>query len=162
MKVPSLFKIGLIITISGIIWASVLFSDTQKISQEITLDVNHSKEIELEFLGFGIGYYEIFIPNFSGNSVFVQILDPKNNIISEKIIETKMSVNYFNFNQGEYTVKISNISNEIISLKTEFGNTDSENMIYPAIVVFSGIIILLIAGYIKLKNYKIAQPDEKI
>ena len=62
----------------------------------------------------------------------------------------------------DYTVKISNISNEIISLKTEFGNTDSENMIYPAIVVFSGIIILLIAGYIKLKNYKIAQPDEKI
>jgi len=158
----SLFKIGLIITISGIVWASVVFSDAQKTIEDITLETNHSREINLEFAGFGIGYYKIFIPEFSGNGVYVQILDSKNNIISEKMIETKMSVNYFDFNQGKHTVKISNLSNEKISLEIEFGNTDSENMTYPAITVLSGIIAILVGGYIKMKNYKIAQPDENI
>ncbi len=159
---PSLFKIGLIITIVGIIWASIIFSETQKTFQEFTLDTNHSREIGLEFAGLGIGYYKIFIPEFSGDGVFVQILDPKNNVISEKMIETKMSVNYFDFNQGKHTVKISNLSNEKISLEIEFGNTDSENMTYPAITVLGGIVILLGSVYIKMKNYKIAQPDENI
>ena len=158
----SLFRIGLIITVAGIIWASVLFSDTQKTIQEIKLETNHSKEIKLEFSGLGIGYYKIFIPEFAGRGVFVQVLDPKNNIISEKIIETKMSVNYFDFSRGGHTVKISNIANEKISLEIEFGNTDSENMIYPAITILGGIVMILVASYIKLKNYKIAQPDEKI
>ena len=159
---PSLFKIGLVLAVAGMIWASIIFSDTQKTIDEFTLDTNHSKEVELAFAGFGIGYYKIFIPEFAGDGVFVQILDAKNNIISEKVIETKLSVNYFDFKQGEYTVKISNISNEKISLEVEFGDTDSENMIYPAIIVVAGVAIILAAAYSKMKNYKMAQPDEKI
>jgi len=159
---PSIFKIGIAITIAGIIWASVIFSDTQKTTQEFTLDTNHSRDMKLEFTSFGIGYYKIFIPKFSGDGVFVQILDSKNNIISEKMIETKMSVNYFDFDQGQHTVKVSNLSNEKISLEIEFGNTDAENMTFPAVTVLSGIIIVLASIYIKMKNYKIAQPDEKI
>jgi len=159
---PSFFKIGLIIVIAGIVWASIIFSDTQKTFQEFRLDTNHSREIGLEFAGFGIGYYKIFIPEFSGDGVFVQILDPKNNVISEKVIETKMSVNYFDFSQGEYTVKISNLSNKKISLEIEFGDTDSENMTFPAVMVIVGVVIILASVYIKMKNYKMAQPDEKI
>lgn len=159
---PSLFKIGLAITIAGIVWTAFIFSDAQKTTEEFALDTNHSREIELEFAGFGIGYYKIFMPEFSGKGVFVQILDPKNNIVSEKKIETKMSVNYFDFGHGGHTVKVSNLSNEKISLEIEFGSTDSENMTFPAVTVFSGTIIILASAYIKMRNYKIAQPDEKI
>ncbi len=159
---PSTFKIGLAITVAGMIWASVIFSETQKTIEEFALDTNHSREIELRFAGFGIGYYKIFMPEFSGDGVFVQILDTKNNVISEKKIETKMSVNYFDFSQGEHTVKVSNLSSKKVSLQVEFGSTDSENMTFPAVTVLLGVIVMLVSIYIKMKNYKIAQPDEKI
>ena len=69
------------------------------------------------------------MPEFSGEEIFVQILDIRENVIEEQIVQTKMSVGYFDFNEnGEYTIKITNISENPINIQIEFGNTNSQKM----------------------------------
>jgi len=93
----------------------------------------------------------------------VQILDPNENIITDKKIETKMSVNYFEITEnGQYLLKITNISENPIKLEVELGDSNSSKMIYPGVILVAGIMLMIISGYRRLRNYSIAQPDEKI
>ncbi len=159
----SLFKVGLGLTIIGIIWISFIFIETEKIHDGILLKESDSFELKSEFTGVDIGFYRIYMPEFSGEEVFVQVLDTKNNVIQEQKIQTKMSVGYFDFNgDGTYTVKVTNISKNQINLQVEFGNTNSQEMIPAGIFILVGAITMIIMSYLKIKNYKMAQPDENI
>ncbi len=147
----------------GMIWISIVFLDVNRISEEFLLEQSNSHNIELPFAGADIGYYRIFMPEFSGEEIFVQILDINSNIVSEQIVQTKMSVGYFDFDKtGTYSIKIVNISKNTINLQVEFGNTNSQNMIPSGVMVLVGAVIIIIASYMKLKNYRIEQPDENI
>ena len=78
-------------------------------------------------------------------------------------IQTKMSVGYFDFNEdGTHTVKVTNISKNQINLQVEFGNTNSQQMIPAGILILVGAITMIVMSYLKIKNYKIEQPDENI
>ena len=159
----SLFKIGVVLSVIGMIWISFVFLQGDRISEEIVLKSTNSHDIELNFNGKGIGYYKVFMPEFVSNQVFVQILDRNQNIISEEIIQTKMSVGYFNFEKsGIYTIKITNPSENQINLQVEFGDANSENMISPGVMILIGAIMIIVSSYMKLKNYNIEQPDENI
>jgi len=159
----SLLKIGIIISIIGVIWTSAIFIESDKISEEYTLESQHSHKIQLNFDGNGIGYYTIFMPEFLKYEIFVQVLDNDKNIISEKNIETKMSVSYFDFNQGgEYTINVVNTLEYPIDIQIELGDTRVEEMIFSGIMCLGGGIIIVIASFIKLRNYKIEHPDENI
>ena len=162
MKI-SLLKIGIIISIIGVIWTSAIFIESDKISEEYTLESQHSHKIQLNFDGNGIGYYTIFMPEFLKYEIFVQVLDNDKNIISETNIETKMSVSYFDFNQGgEYTINVVNTLEYPIDIQIELGDTRVEEMIFSGIMCLGGGIIIVIASFIKLRNYKIEHPDENI
>ncbi len=162
MKV-SLLKLGLGLTIIGIVWISFIFVETEKTHDTILLKQSNSFESKSEFLGMGIGFYKIYMPEFTGEEVFIQILDPKNNVIQEGKIQTKMSVGYFDFSEnGVYTVKITNISKNQIDLQIEFGNTNSQEMIPAGVLILVGAITIIVMSYLKIKNYKIEQPDENI
>ena len=91
------------------IWISFVFLQVDRISEEIVLKSSNSHDIELNFDGKGIGYYKVFMPEFTRKQqVFVQILDKNQNIISEESVHTKMSVGYFNFEKsGTYTAKVN-------------------------------------------------------
>src|SRR3989338_6297033 len=103
------------------------------------------------------------MPEFSGEQIFVQILDKNQNIISEESVQTKMSVGYFDFEKsGIYTIKITNPSENQINLQVEFGDANSENMISPGVMILVGAIMIIASSYMKLKNYNIEQPDENI
>ncbi len=156
-------KLGLGLTIIGIIWISFIFVETEKIQDTILLKQSNSFELKLEFTGADIGFYRIYMPEFSGEEVFLQILDTKDNVIQEEEIHTKMSVGYFDFNEdGTHTVKITNISKNQINLQVEFGNTNSLQMIPAGILILVGSLIMIAMSYLKIKNYKIEQPDENI
>ena len=145
------------------IWISFVFLQGDKISEEVVLKSTNSHDIELNFNGKGIGYYKVFMPEFAGDQVFVQILDKNQNIISEEIIKTKMSVSYFNFEKsGIYTVKITNPSENQINLQVELGDASSETMIPPGVMILVGAVMIIILSYLKLKNYSIEQPDKNI
>jgi len=162
MKI-SLLKLGLGLTIIGIIWISFIFVETEKIQDTILLKQSNSFELKLEFTGADIGFYRIYMPEFSGEEVFLQILDTKDNVIQEQEIHTKMSVGYFDFNEdGTHTVKVTNISKNQINLQIEFGNTNSLQMIPAGVMILVGSLTMIIMGYLKITNYKIEQPDENI
>jgi len=162
MKI-SLLKIGIILSVIGVIWTSAIFIESDKISEEYTLESQHSHKIQLNFDGSGIGYYKILMPEFLKYEIFVQVLDNNKNIISEKNIETKMSVSYFDFNQGgKYTINVVNTLEHPIDIQIELGDTRVEEMIYSGLMCFGGGIIIVISSFIKLRNYKIEHPDENI
>ncbi len=162
MKV-SLLKLGLGLTIVGIIWISFIFVETEKTNDIILLKQSDSFELTSEFTGVDIGFYRVYMPEFTGEEVFVQILDTKDNLIQEEKIHTKMSVGYFDFNEdGTHTVKVTNISKNQINLQVEFGNTNSLQMIPAGILILVGSLIMIGMSYLKIKNYKIEQPDENI
>jgi len=159
----SLIKIGFVLSVIGMIWISLVFLQGERISEEIALNPSSSYDLKLDFDGSDIGYYKVTMPEFSGQQIFVQILDKNNNVISEENIHTKMSLGYFHFeNSGTFTAKITNPSENQINLQVELGETNSKNMILPGIMILVGSIMIIVSSYMKLKNYKIAQPDENI
>ena len=158
----SAFKVGLALVIIGMIWVSVIFNETEN-HEESLLKKSNSIESKLEFSGIGIGYYKIYMPEFINEDVFVQILDKNLNVIKEQIVNTKFSVAYFDFEKdGVYTIKISNISENQINLQVEFGDTHSQKMVTPGIMILLGSLIMMLVSYLKIKNYNIEQPDENI
>jgi len=103
------------------------------------------------------------MPEFNDENVFVQILDKNLNIIQEQKVNTKFSVAYFDFDKsGIYTIKVSNISENSIDLQIEFGDTHSQKMLVPGIMILVGSLIIMLISYLKIKNYNIEQPDENI
>ena len=162
MKI-SAFKIGLVLVIIGMVWVSVIFNETEKNHEDTLLKKSSSIESKLEFTGTDIGYYKIYMPDFNDESVFVQILDKNLNIIQEQKVNTKFSVAYFDFSRdGVYTIKVSNISENSINVQIEFGDTHSQKMIAPGIMILVGSLIMMLISYLKIKNYNIEQPDENI
>ena len=162
MKV-SVFKIGFVLVVIGMIWVSVIFNETEKNHDSVILKKSNSMESKLEFIGEDIGYYKVYMPEFTKENVFVQILDKNLNVIQEQKISTKFSVGYFDFDKdGIYTMKVSNISENSIILQTEFGNTHSEKMVAPGIMIVLGSVIIMLSSYLKIKNYNIEHPDENI
>lgn len=158
-----MLKIGIILSIAGMAWIAVVFLEGNRISEEFLLESTNSHSISHDFIGKDIGYYKVFMPEFAGDSMFAQILDAKGNVISEQSITTKMSVSYFDYEKsGKYTVKITNVGENLVDLQVELGSTNSQNMIPSGIMVLAGALLIIFASYVKLKNYKIAQPDENI
>ncbi len=162
MKI-SPFKLGLVLVIVGMVWTAFIFDETEKKNNSMILNESNSFEVKSEFFGIDIGYYKLYMPEFAGEEIFVQILDPKDNVIAEQRVQTKLSVAYFDFNEdGEYTLKITNIAKNSIDIQTEFGNTNSQKMLPSGIMVLVGAVIMMIMSYMKIKNYKIEQPEENI
>ena len=162
MKI-SPFKIGLVLVIVGMVWTAFIFDETEKRYDSTLLKQSNSFEVKSEFFGTDIGYYKLYMPEFAGEEVFVQILDTKENVIAEQMVETKLSVGYFDFNgNGEYTLKITNIVKNSIDIQTEFGDTNSQKMLPSGIMVLVGALVMMIMSYMKIKNYKIEQPEENI
>ena len=162
MKITA-FKIGLVIVIIGMIWVSGIFNETEKNHDAVILKESNSIESKLDFSGVGIGYYKIYMPEFSDENVFVQILDKNLNVIQEQKVNTKFSVAYFDVDKdGIYTIKVSNISEKSINLQIEFGDTHSQKMVAPGIMILLGSLIMMLISYLKIKNYNIEQPDENI
>lgn len=162
MKV-SPFKISLALLIIGMIWVSIIFNETEKIHDSVLLEQSSSFEVKSDFSGTDIGYYKLYMPEFSGDEVFVQIVDVNQNVIQEQKVKTKMSVGYFDFSEnGIYTTRITNISENPINLQVEFGNTNSQKMFPPGIMILTGAVALMIVSYMKIRNYNIEQPEENI
>ena len=159
----TLFKLGLVVTVIGILWIGFEFSNGEKISKNFNLLEKQTDALDIELSNSGIGFYKITVPEFERDSLFIQVLESNENIIVDKKIETKMSVNFFEFkNDGNYLLKITNLSSKPVKLQVEFGDTNSLQMKIPGLVLFIGVILMIIASYQKLRNYNMAQPDEKI
>lgn len=162
MRYITIFKIGLALIVLGIVWVGFSFSNAEKVSQSFHLEKEQTEVMEIALQNNGMGYYKTFITEFSKNPIFIQVLSPTGNVIEDKKIETKMAVNYFKYDKGgEYTLKITNISNTPVSVNLEFGDTNLSELRLPGSILVGGIFLSIISSYLKL-NHITAQPDENI
>ncbi len=155
----SSFKNGVIIVSIGVVWMSLIFSDGIQESDLISINPQNSKTFDISLSGQGIAFYEININNYQQNPLFVQILEPKDNIIAEQKIHTILSENFFNFNSdGNYVIRVTNISEQNIDFSIRYGDTKLEELLIPEILTFIGSSILIYTIFLRMKNYSIAQP----
>lgn len=155
----SSFKNGVIIIFIGVLWMSLIFSNGIYESDLISINPQNSKTFHISLAGEGIAFYEISIKNYQQNPLFVQILEPKGNIIAEQKIHTIMSENYFDFsNNGNYVIRITNISDQDTDFTIRYGDTKLEELLIPEITTFIGSSILIYAIFRRMKYYSIAQP----
>ncbi len=163
MQRYSSFKIGITLVVIASIWIWVLFSGSEKVSLSTELNAKEITTVDLYLTKSGLGYYTITIPEYAKHVLFVQILDPHGNVIADKKIETKMSVDYFKFlDTGKYTMEITNFSEESVSIEASLGDTTISQLMIPAIIVFFGAVIVVYSGYRKLSDQSTAQPEENI
>ena len=159
----SMFKISILLIVIGASGAGVIFSDANSSLQLMSLKQIESDEISMYFEENDIGYYRITISEFQGEGVFFRIVDENYDTISKGIAETKMSIRYFDVKEsGVYTMVLTNLAQEKMNYEVEIGSTNALMISIPAGVMFVGGLLLLFTSYMKLKNYRIAQPDENI
>ena len=159
----SLFKISILLVIIGASGTGIIFSESDKIQQVMTLNQTEFNEVSLFFEAEDIAYYKITIPEFEGQGVFYRIVDEDQNTISKGISETKMSIRYFDVKKsGVHTMIVTNLSQESMKYEIEIGSTDANKIIIPAGIMFVGGLLLLFTSFMKLKNYRTEQPDENI
>ena len=72
-----------------------------------------------------------------------------------------MSIRYFDVKESAHVYNDSVTAKEEMNYQVEIGSTNSVNIIIPT-GMFVGGLLLLFTSYIKLKNYRIEQPDENI
>ena len=159
----SLFKISILLVIIGSSGTGIIFSESDKSYQFMTLKQTESNEISLYFDAEDIGYYKITIPEFQGQGVFYRIVDDDYDTVSKGISETKMSIRYFDVKEsGIHTIILTSLSQEKMDYEIEIGSADVNKIMIPAGIMFVGGLLLLFTSFMKLKNYRIEQPDENI
>ncbi len=139
----------------------IIFSDGIIESELISINPQKSKTFDISLTGQGIAFYEIHIKNYRQNPLFVQVLDPKENIIAEQKVHTILSENFFDFStKGNYVIRISNFSEENIEFSIRYGDTKLEQLLIPEIITFVGSSILVYVIFLKMIHYSIAQPKD--
>ena len=159
----SIFKISILLIIIGASGTGIIFSEADRSSQLMSLKQTESDQISMFFEENDIGYFTITNPEFQGQGVYFRIVDENFDTISKGIAETKMSIRYFDVKEsGIYTIVLTNLAQEKMNYEIEIGSTNALIISIPAGVMFVGGLLLLFSSYMKLKNYRIAQPDENI
>ena len=158
----SIFRISLGLIIIGIVWIGIITVQNDKISEIFIVRETQTVAYEIYLNGEDVGFYKIAVPEL-GKSIFAQILNPEGNIISDKKLETKLAVNYFDIKEsGIYMIKITNLNKHNLMVEIEMGQINILELRNPGIILMVGVMLMTLSGYRKLKNYNIAQPDEKI
>ena len=159
----SFFKLSILLIVIGASGTGIVFSDAPKTEQQMTLEESQIRQMSLFFEQNDVGYHTIFIPEFEGQGVFFRVVDPEFETISKGLIQTKMSIGYFDVKEsGMYTVLLTNLAQKEMNYEVEIGSTAAQDIIIPAGIMFAGGLLLLFASYVKLKNYRTEQPDENI
>ena len=159
----SIFKISILLIIMGASGTGIIFSEADRTSELMSLKQTESEQISMFFEENDIGYFTITNPEFQGQGVYFRIVDENFDTISKGIAETKMSIRYFDAKEsGIYTIVLTNLAQEKMNYEIEIGSTNALIISIPAGVMFVGGLLLLFSSYMKLRNYRIAQPDENI
>ena len=159
----SIFKISILLIIIGASGTGIIFSEADRTSELMSLKQTESDQISMFFEENDIGYFTITNPEFQGQGVYFRVVDENFDTISKGIAETKMSIRYFDVKEsGIYTIVLTNLAQEKMNYEIEIGSTNALIISIPAGVMFVGGLLLLFSSYMKLRNYRIAQPDENI
>jgi len=156
----SLFYIGILLIITGSIGAGIILSEATKSSDSFLLDNSNANSISIKLKGSGIGFYLISSDSYQ-NNILAKVVDSHGNFLDIRKITNKVTIDYFRFEHDEQvTLEVTDLSDKSVHLSTIVGDTNVQEIMYPAILIFLGSIILIFSGYNKLRNYITEHPDE--
>lgn len=156
----SLLYIGILLVIMGSIGAEIILYDTTKNSDSFILDEQYTKSISVQVKGSGIGFYTISSGSYQ-NNILAKVTDSHGNSLDIRKITNKVTIDYFRFNHDDQvTLEMTNLSDKPVDISSTIGDTRVKEVTIPAIMMFSGALILVFAGYRKLRNYITEHPDE--
>jgi hypothetical protein len=161
MRLPiSLFYIGIILIIAGSVWAGVILSETNKSVDSFHLGNSDVGTTSLKVEGNGIGFYLISSESYQ-NNILAKVIDSHGNFLDIRKITNKVTVDYFHFeHDDQVTLEVTNLSDKPVQLSATIGDTRVQEITFPAILIFTGAMILIFSGYKKLRNYITEHPDE--
>ena len=156
----SLFYVGILSIITGSIGAGIILSEANKSTASFLLDSLDSNSVPVKVKGNGIGFYLISSESYQ-NNILAKVVDSHGNFLDIRKITNKETVDYFHFEHDEQvTLELTNLSNKSVALAVTIGDTRVQEIMFPAVLLFTGALILVFSGYRKLRNYIIEQPDE--
>jgi hypothetical protein len=156
----SLFYIGILLIISGSIGAGIILFETSKNSSNFHLDNSDVVTLPMKVEGKGIGFYLISSESYQ-NNILAKVVDSHGNFLDIRKITNKITADYFRFQHSDQvTLEITNLSNKPVQLSVTIGDTRVQEIMYPAILIFLGSLILVFSGYKKLHSYITEHPDE--
>lgn len=156
----SLFYIGIILIIAGSIWAGILLYETNKNTSDFLLDSSEADSTSIKLNGNGIGFYLISSESYQ-NNILAKVIDSHGNFLDIRKITNKVTVDYFRFEHNDQvTLELTNLSDKPVQLSTTIGDTRVSEIMLPAILIFTGAMILIFSGFKKLRNYITEHPDE--
>lgn len=156
----SLFHIGILSIIVGSIWAGILLNEANKSTSNFQLENSGVGSLSIKVNGNGIGYYLISSDRYQ-NDIIAKVIDSHGNFLDIRKITNKVTVDYFRFEHNDQvTLELTNISDKPVQLSTTLGDTMVSEIMLPAILIFSGALIVVFSGFKKLRNYITEHPDE--
>ena len=157
----SLFYIGILLIISGSVGAGIILFETSKSSSSnFHLDSSDVVTLPMRVEGKGIGFYLISSESYQ-NDILAKVVDSHGNFLDIRKITNKITADYFRFQHSDkVTLEITNLSNKPVQLSVTIGDTRVQEIMYPAILIFLGALILVFSGYKKLHSYITEHPDE--
>jgi len=156
----SLFYVGILLIITGSIGAGIVLFESNKSTASFLLDNQDANNVPVKVKGEGIGFYLITSESYQ-NNILAKVVDSHGNFLDIRKITNKVTVDYFHFEHDEQvTLELTNLSDKPVKLAVTIGDTRVQEITFPAALVFTGALILVFSGYMKLKNYITEQPDE--
>lgn len=144
----------------GSIGAGIILSEANKSLDNFLLDKSDSGSTSIKVEGKGIGFYIISSGSYQ-NSILAKVVDSHGNFLDIRKITNKVTVDYFHFeHDDQVTLELTNLSDKPVQVSTTLGDTQVQEITIPAILIFSGAMILVFSGYKKLRNYITEHPDE--
>jgi hypothetical protein len=156
----SLFHIGILLIIVGTICSGIILSESTKSKSNFLLDSLENNNLSIKVKNSGIGFYLISSENYQ-NNILAKVIDSHGNFLDIRKITNKVTVDYFRFEHNDQvTLEITNLSDRPVQLSVTIGDTRVQEIMYPAILIFLGSVILVFSGYRKLRNHITEHPDE--
>lgn len=156
----TVFRIGISLVLIGAVWTGVVFSQGIKESKGFDIKGSDIASLSVELHGKGIGFYTISTDKYNAN-ILTKVLDSYGDFIDIKRITNKVTVNYFEFgHDGKFTLEMKNLSDNPIKVTVVLGDTRYADYGGGPFLILSGACVILLAGYIKLRHYMMAQPEE--
>lgn len=125
------------------------------------LELGPSETGSVEVFARGTGYRQVHMPEFDGQAVLVRVADPSGNLISDGVVQTRMTVDYFEAAEaGPHSIIVTNVSQKPVAVEIAGGGADAARLAWPGGAAAGGVALLAAWGCLRAVRYITAQPDE--
>lgn len=152
--------LGSVLITIGII-SIIFYSHIENSSYTIRLDSLQTINTSINSIKDGIAFYKLTVQNYHDGMIVVQIIDPNSNVVDNKKIKTKQSINYFDLiYDGKYVISITGVD-ELNYVKLDFGKINLPVIYSSLVIIIAGAILIFVRFFYTITTQKIIHPELK-